>query len=152
MGELLQHEILNSLKSSQNEWLINLLGAFNCGDIATFKSTQSAWSAQTDLKVFCFFFQILKKKNRTFWEIVVNRFFFSKIIKNSTLLFLESCQTTDGENVSNVPDGNDLCATCSWSRHFIRRNRPQDQPGQVRYVFSLLSRPRYLKIKTLNYW
>jgi len=50
MGELLQHEILSSLKSSQNEWLINLLGAFNCGDIATFKSTQSAWSAQTDLK------------------------------------------------------------------------------------------------------
>jgi len=50
MGELLQHEILGSLKGSRDEWLINLLGAFNCGDINTFKSTQSAWAAQADLK------------------------------------------------------------------------------------------------------
>jgi len=50
MGELLQHEILSSLKGSSSEWLINLLGAFNCGDIETFKSTQAAWNAQPDLK------------------------------------------------------------------------------------------------------
>ena len=51
MGELLQHEILSSLRGSSSEWLINLLGAFNCGDIETFKSTQAAWNAQPDLKV-----------------------------------------------------------------------------------------------------
>ena len=51
MGELLQHEILGSLKGSSNEWLINLLEAFNCGDINTFKATQSQWGSQPDLKV-----------------------------------------------------------------------------------------------------
>ena len=51
MGELLQHEILGSIKGSSNEWLINLLEAFNCGDINTFKATQSQWGSQPDLKV-----------------------------------------------------------------------------------------------------
>jgi 26S proteasome regulatory subunit N9 len=50
MGELLQHEILTSLKSTEDEWLINLLEAFNCGDINTFKQTQAKWSQQPDLK------------------------------------------------------------------------------------------------------
>jgi len=50
MGELLQHEILGSIKGSSNEWLINLLEAFNCGDINTFKATQSQWGSQPDLK------------------------------------------------------------------------------------------------------
>lgn len=50
MGELLQHEILGSLRGGANEWLIDLLGAFNCGDIQTFKNTQAAWTAQSDLK------------------------------------------------------------------------------------------------------
>jgi len=51
MGELLQHEILASLKGTEDEWLINLLEAFNCGDISTFKQTQSKWAQQPDLKV-----------------------------------------------------------------------------------------------------
>ena len=55
MGELLQHEILGSLKGSSNDWLINLLEAFNCGDINTFKATQSQWGSQPDLKVTKFY-------------------------------------------------------------------------------------------------
>lgn len=51
MGELLQHDILNSLQDSKNAWLIHLLQAFNCGDIKTFKSTSAQWQAQPDLKV-----------------------------------------------------------------------------------------------------
>jgi len=50
MGELLQHDILNSLQDSKDAWLIHLLQAFNCGDIKTFKSTSAQWRSQPDLK------------------------------------------------------------------------------------------------------
>ena len=85
MGELLQHEILTSLKSTEDEWLINLLEAFNCGDINTFKQTQAKWSQQPDLKV-------------TY-----------QISGAQTKLYSESLKIIDRENVSHVFDGNDIC-------------------------------------------
>ena len=101
MGELLQHEILSSLKGSSSEWLINLLGAFNCGDIETFKSTQAAWNAQPDLKVIFIFQKFSKKFQFFFWKTVLKS-------------ILESCETIDWKNVPYVLDGNDICATGSW--------------------------------------
>jgi len=48
-GELLAHDILASLKGTEREWLINLLYAFNSGDIDKFYSLQDKWSQQPDL-------------------------------------------------------------------------------------------------------
>ena len=52
MGELLQHDIISSLQNSNQSWLIQLLEAFNCGDITKFQATAPQWRSQTDLKVF----------------------------------------------------------------------------------------------------
>ena len=51
MGELLQHDILASLNNTSNAWLVDLLEAFNSGNINLFQSTSSQWQSQTDLKV-----------------------------------------------------------------------------------------------------
>jgi len=48
-GELLAHSVLDSLKGSENEWLVDLLFAFNCGDVAKFRQLKSKWGAQADL-------------------------------------------------------------------------------------------------------
>lgn len=37
IGELIQHEILDALKGTDKQWLIDLLLALNCGDVARFK-------------------------------------------------------------------------------------------------------------------
>merc|ERR1719471_2062615 len=37
-GELLAHEVLQSLKGTEHAWLIDLLLAFNCGDVAKFRA------------------------------------------------------------------------------------------------------------------
>ncbi|CAG5126461.1 unnamed protein product [Candidula unifasciata] len=49
-GELLAHDILASLKGSDKEWLVDLLYAFNSGDIDKFHALKDKWSAQPDLK------------------------------------------------------------------------------------------------------
>jgi len=48
-GELLAHKVLQSLKGGENEWLIDLLQAFNCGDVAKFRQMKPKWSTQRDL-------------------------------------------------------------------------------------------------------
>lgn len=48
-GELLAHPILNSLKDTENNWLVELLIAFNSGDIAKFESLRPKWTSQFDL-------------------------------------------------------------------------------------------------------
>lgn len=48
-GELLAHPILESLRSGENKWLIDLLFAFNSGNIAKFKALSSVWQNQADL-------------------------------------------------------------------------------------------------------
>ncbi|XP_042878477.1 26S proteasome non-ATPase regulatory subunit 13-like [Penaeus japonicus] len=48
-GELLAHPILESLKSSQSEWLLDLLLAFNQGNISKFETMKPQWSTQPDL-------------------------------------------------------------------------------------------------------
>ncbi|CAL1543220.1 unnamed protein product [Lymnaea stagnalis] len=49
-GELLAHDILASLKGSDKEWLIDLLYAFNSGNIDKFTGLKDKWSTQPDLK------------------------------------------------------------------------------------------------------
>merc|ERR1712112_675202 len=42
-------EVLQSLKGRENEWLINLLLAFNSGDVAKFRQLKPQWATQQDL-------------------------------------------------------------------------------------------------------
>eukprot|EP00731_Ephydatia_muelleri_P024268 Em0016g539a len=48
-GELLAHPILASLQSTSYRWLINLLRAFNTGDLTAFNALAGEWELQTDL-------------------------------------------------------------------------------------------------------
>merc|ERR1712106_337592 len=48
-GELLAHPILDSLKGGENEWLIDILFAFNSGNVAKFRALKPKWSTQPDL-------------------------------------------------------------------------------------------------------
>jgi len=48
-GELLQHDILESLRSGDQAWLVDLLYAFNSGDMKKFDSLKSHWATQPDL-------------------------------------------------------------------------------------------------------
>uniref|UniRef100_A0A2P2HY97 26S proteasome non-ATPase regulatory subunit 13 n=1 Tax=Hirondellea gigas TaxID=1518452 RepID=A0A2P2HY97_9CRUS len=48
-GELLAHPILESLKGTSNEWLMELLLAFNAGNISIFERMRAQWSTQPDL-------------------------------------------------------------------------------------------------------
>lgn len=47
-GELLQHPIINCIEPGKR-WVIDLLGAFNSGDIAKYDALQPSWSTQPDL-------------------------------------------------------------------------------------------------------
>ncbi|XP_046673427.1 26S proteasome non-ATPase regulatory subunit 13 isoform X2 [Homalodisca vitripennis] len=49
LGELLAHPILNTLKATPNAWLVDLLFAFNTGDIATFEKMKPQWETVPDL-------------------------------------------------------------------------------------------------------
>lgn len=49
LGELLAHPVLESLKGTPNEWLIDLLKAFNSGDIAALEKLKPSWSKVADL-------------------------------------------------------------------------------------------------------
>uniref|UniRef100_A0A4W3JBY0 26S proteasome non-ATPase regulatory subunit 13 n=1 Tax=Callorhinchus milii TaxID=7868 RepID=A0A4W3JBY0_CALMI len=48
-GELLMHPILESLRNTENQWLIDTLYAFNGGDVETFFVLKTHWGAQSDL-------------------------------------------------------------------------------------------------------
>jgi len=49
-GELLQHHILESLRSTPDKgWLPDLVGAFNAGNMAEFISSAATWRTQPDL-------------------------------------------------------------------------------------------------------
>lgn len=51
IGELLAHPIIESLRGTENEWLIELLQAFNSGDIGKFEQMKPTWSKINDLLV-----------------------------------------------------------------------------------------------------
>jgi len=48
-GELLAHPVLQTLKGTPKEWLINLLVAFNAGDVKTYNNLRPQWTEQADL-------------------------------------------------------------------------------------------------------
>ncbi|CAD7084982.1 unnamed protein product [Hermetia illucens] len=49
IGELLTHPIIESLSGTENEWLVELLKAFNAGDITKFMAMKPTWSKIPDL-------------------------------------------------------------------------------------------------------
>jgi len=48
-GELLAHPILASLNGTPNAWLVDLLLAFNSGDVQGYEKLRSQWTKQPDL-------------------------------------------------------------------------------------------------------
>lgn len=48
-GELLAHDVLLSLKGTDKEWLVDLLYAFNSGNISKFEELKKFWATQPDL-------------------------------------------------------------------------------------------------------
>uniref|UniRef100_A0AAQ4P732 26S proteasome non-ATPase regulatory subunit 13 n=1 Tax=Gasterosteus aculeatus aculeatus TaxID=481459 RepID=A0AAQ4P732_GASAC len=48
-GELLMHPVLESLRNTDKQWLIDTLYAFNGGNVEKFQSFKSAWGQQPDL-------------------------------------------------------------------------------------------------------
>lgn len=49
-GEILQHPVLGALKDTREQWLINLLQAFNVGDVEKYESLKATWQVQPDLR------------------------------------------------------------------------------------------------------
>ncbi|KYM75850.1 26S proteasome non-ATPase regulatory subunit 13 [Atta colombica] len=49
LGELLAHPVLESLKGTPNNWLVDLLQAFNAGDIIALERLKPQWSKVADL-------------------------------------------------------------------------------------------------------
>ncbi|EFN66566.1 26S proteasome non-ATPase regulatory subunit 13 [Camponotus floridanus] len=49
LGELLAHPVLESLKGTPNNWLVDLLQAFNAGDIVALERLKPQWSKVADL-------------------------------------------------------------------------------------------------------
>ncbi|XP_014661830.1 PREDICTED: 26S proteasome non-ATPase regulatory subunit 13-like [Priapulus caudatus] len=48
-GELLAHPILDALKGTEKQWLVDMLFAFNSGNIAKYESLRPYWTKQPDL-------------------------------------------------------------------------------------------------------
>lgn len=48
-GELLQHKVLDSVRNSEHKWIVDLLDAFNSGNIAKVEQLKSHWEGQADL-------------------------------------------------------------------------------------------------------
>ncbi|KAK3533305.1 hypothetical protein QTP70_016020 [Hemibagrus guttatus] len=48
-GELLMHPVLESLRNTDKQWLIETLYAFNSGNVMKFQALKSAWGQQPDL-------------------------------------------------------------------------------------------------------
>ena len=48
-GELLAHPILDSIKASEHTWVVDLLFAFNSGNIPRFETMKPTWTKQPDL-------------------------------------------------------------------------------------------------------
>jgi len=48
-GELLAHPILNSLRGTSREWVIELLYTFNSGNLSKYEELRKCWSSQADL-------------------------------------------------------------------------------------------------------
>jgi len=49
-GELLAHPVLASLQGGEHEWLIEVLQAFNSGNVAKFRLLKPKWATQRDLE------------------------------------------------------------------------------------------------------
>ncbi|XP_055436367.1 26S proteasome non-ATPase regulatory subunit 13 isoform X1 [Bubalus kerabau] len=48
-GELLMHPVLESLRDTDRQWLIDTLYAFNSGNVEQFQTLKTAWGQQPDL-------------------------------------------------------------------------------------------------------
>jgi len=49
-GELLAHPILDDLKGTDKKWIVDVLLAFNSGDVKKFSTMKKQWETQADLK------------------------------------------------------------------------------------------------------
>lgn len=50
-GEILQHPVLDALRNTREQWLIDLLQAFNVGNVEKYETLKSYWQTQPDLRM-----------------------------------------------------------------------------------------------------
>ena len=50
-GEILQHPVLDALRNTREQWLIDLLQAFNVGNVEKYEALKSYWHTQPDLRM-----------------------------------------------------------------------------------------------------
>lgn len=88
LGELLQHPILDSLKNTANEWLIDLLFVFNSGDTRKFEEMQPKWASIGDIAV------QKDKLRRKISLLCLMEMTFKRQSKDRKLTFLEIAKET----------------------------------------------------------
>lgn len=88
IGELLAHPIIESLRGTENEWLIELLKAFNSGDIGKFDQMKPTWSSINDLKV-----QEVKLRQKISL-LCLMEMTFKRAANNRTISFVEIASET----------------------------------------------------------
>lgn len=90
IGELLSHNLIDSLRGTEKEWLVNLLVAFNTGDVRKFKSLQPEWSSQSpDLA------ESADLLNEKVSLLCLMEVVFKKQAKNRNVAFTELAQAAD---------------------------------------------------------
>jgi 26S proteasome regulatory subunit N9 len=89
-GELLGHPIVHSLESSQAEWLLKLLLAFNQGDIQGFKNILSS-NSNTSMK------QKMNFLNEKIQLMSLMELVFTRLAGNRTIHFKEISKVTGNE-------------------------------------------------------
>lgn len=83
LGELLAHPVLDSLKTTDSGWLVDLLFAFNSGDLGKYEAMRPQWSSIADLSAQELF---LRQKISLLCLMEVRKFlFFWQIVSLSCL-------------------------------------------------------------------
>jgi len=88
IGELLAHPIIESLRGTENEWLVDLLHAFNSGDIGKFDQMKPKWSVIADLSA-----QEVKLRQKISL-LCLMEMTFKRAANNRTILFTEIAKET----------------------------------------------------------
>ncbi|KAI4898521.1 hypothetical protein NFI96_013745 [Prochilodus magdalenae] len=86
-GELLMHPVLESLRNTDKQWLIDTLYAFNSGNVVKFQALKSAWGQQPDLSTH------EPKLMQKIQLLCVMEMTFTRPTNNRQLTFLEIAQS-----------------------------------------------------------
>lgn len=97
-GELLAHGVLDALRGTDKQWVVDLLFAFNTGNLEKFESLRPYWSQQPDLNDN---YTKLARKIRLlcFMELIFNRHAHNRTISFSTIAAAAQIDITEVEHL-----------------------------------------------------